>query len=394
MNILIVHNIYSSKGGEEGVIALQEELLRSKGHNVMLYTREHSEMKKWLLSRLGGLFTSIYNPKSHRDLKKIISSFKPDIAILHNLFPIISPSIIPFLNKNKIPVWQIVHNYRLLCPIGIFYTKGEICEDCLGCGREWNCLKNNCTGSYFASFTLALRGFITRKLKYYNKVDYFYTLSLFQKNKLIDNGFPLEKIRTVPNTFMPKQKVEEVCLKEKEYIGFVGRLTKEKGLFDFIEIARQMPEYSFRVAGEKTKESENIDLPSNIKFEGFLNQKQMAEFYKKTKIVLFLSRWYEGFPLVLLEAMYNYTPIIVNNLSVMAEVVEDRKEGFIVEIGDTALIKQHIEEVFSNKELYKELTSNARMKFENKYSIENYYKRLMQENESLSTEKQRKEVKK
>jgi len=379
MNFLIIHNTYSSRGGEEGVVDLQEELLESKGHNVMVYSRDHSEMKKSILGRFGGLFTSIYNPKSHRDLKKIISYFKPDIAILHNLFPIISPSIIPLLHKNKVHVWQIVHNYRLFCPIGIFYNKGEICEECLGACREWNCLKNNCTNSYFASFSFALRGYFTRKLKYYDKVDYFYTLSMFQKNKLIDNGFPVDKIRNIPNTFMPKQEVEAVNLEEKEYIGFVGRLTKEKGLFDFIEIARQMPEYSFRVAGERTKESENIDLPSNIKFEGFLNQKQMAEFYKKTKIVLFLSRWYEGFPLVLLEAMYNYTPIIVNNLSVMSEVVENRKEGFVVEIGDIDLIKQNIEEVFSDIELYKELTSNARMKFENKYSIENYYKRLIQE---------------
>ncbi|MDD4684310.1 MAG: glycosyltransferase family 4 protein [Bacteroidales bacterium] len=380
MNILIIHNIYSSKGGEEGVVELQEKLLRSKGHNVLLYTREYSEMKKWLLGRFGGLFTSIHNPKSHRDLKKIISSFKPDIAILHNLFPIISPSIIPLLNKNKIPTWQIVHNYRLLCPIGIFYTKGEICQECLGFGREWNCLKNNCTGSYFASLSLAIRGLFTRKLKYYNKVDYFYTLSLFQKKKLIDNGFAVDKIRNLPNTFMPKQKVEEVNLEEKEYIGFVGRLTKEKGLFDFIEIARQMPEYSFRVAGERTKESENLDFPSNIKFEGFLNQKQMAEFYKKTKLILFLSRWYEGFPLVLLEAMYNYTPIIVNNLSVMAEVVEDRKQGFVVEIGDTALIKKYIEEIYNNKDLYKELSFNARKRFEDNYSVENYYNRLMKTN--------------
>lgn len=377
MNILIVHNIYSSWGGEEGVIALQKNLLRSKGHNVILYTREYSEMNKWILGRFGGLFTSIYNPRSHKDLKKIISTFKPDIAIIHNLFPIISPSIIPLLNKNNIPTWQIVHNYRLLCPIGIFYTKEKICEKCLGKGREWNCFKNNCTKSYLASFSFALRGFITRKLKYYDKVDFFYTLSKFQENKLIDNGFPKEKIINLPNTFLPKKEIRGVDLEEKEYISFVGRLNKEKGLFDFIEIAKQMPKYTFRVAGEKTTEIQNIDLPSNITFEGFLSQEEMVEFYRKTKVILFLSRWYEGFPLVLLESMYNYTPIIVNNLSVMAEVIEDRKQGFVVEIGDIPLIKKNIEDIFNNKDLYKELSYNARKRFDENYSVENYYNRLM-----------------
>lgn len=64
----------------------------------------------------------------------------------------------------------------------------------------------------------------------------------------------------------------------------------------------------------------------------------------------------------------------------MAEVVEDRKQGFVVEIGDTALIKKYIEEIYNNKDLYKELSFNARKRFEDNYSVENYYNRLMKTN--------------
>lgn len=378
MNILIIHNIYSSKGGEEGVVYFQKKLLEKKGNKVYLYTRDYSEMNNWLFGRYWGFVTSIFNARSRKDIKKIITSFNPQVAILHNLFPIISPSIIPFLNKNNIVIWQIIHNYRLFCPIGIFFNKGQICEKCLNKGKEWNCFSNNCANSYLASFSMTIRGLCTRKLKYYDKVDYFYTLSLFQKQKLIDNGISKDKIKFLANTYLPQESFEEVNFEEKQYISFVGRLTKEKGLFDFIELAKQMPQYSFMVAGEKTKEIENIDLPDNIQFEGFLNQMQMVKFYKKSKLILFLSRWYEGFPLVLLEAMYYFTPLIVNNLSVMAEVVENKKEGFVVDIGDLSSIKQHIEEVFNNKEFYKILSFNSRRKYEDKYSVEKYYNRLMQ----------------
>lgn len=378
MNILIIHNIYSSVGGEENVVIFQKQLLESKGHNVKIYSREYNEMNSWLFGKVWGTFTSIYNSRSKRDLNKIIKDFSPQVVILHNLLPIISPSIIPFLNHKGIKIWQIVHNYRLLCPIGIFFSKGKICEKCLNFGREWNCLKNNCTGNYIASFSLSFRTFFIRKMKYYCYVDTFYTLSLFQKQKLIDNGISKDKIKFLANTYLPQESFEGFNFEDKQYISFVGRLTKEKGLFDFIELAKQMPQYSFLIAGEKTKEIENIYLPDNIQFEGFLNQMQMVQFYKKSKLILFLSRWYEGFPLVLLEAMYYFTPLIVNNLSVMAEVVENKKEGFVVEIGDLSSIKQHIEDVFNNQEFYRILSFNSRKKYEEKYSVEKYYNRLMQ----------------
>ena len=199
MNILIIHNIYSSVGGEENVVIFQKQLLESKGHNVKIYSREYNEMNSWLFGKVWGTFTSIYNSRSKRDLNKIIKDFSPQVVILHNLLPIISPSIIPFLNHKGIKIWQIVHNYRLLCPIGIFFSKGKICEKCLNFGREWNCLKNNCTGNYIASFSLSFRTFFIRKMKYYCYVDTFYTLSLFQKQKLIDNGISKDKIKFIKN---------------------------------------------------------------------------------------------------------------------------------------------------------------------------------------------------
>lgn len=378
MTFLIIHNIYSKQGGEETVVDFQKRLLESKGHKVILYERDYKEMDKWFLGKAWGTFTSIYNRKSIRDLKKIIQKENIDVAILHNLLPIISPCIIPFLKRHNIKVWQIVHNYRLLCPIGLFFTKGEICEKCLSKHREWNCLKNKCNGGLFSSFSYSFKFFLIRQLKYYDKVDRFYTLSLFQKDKFIQNGFDEKKIMYLPNTFVPEFKCENINLEEKHYISFVGRLTKEKGFFDFVDIAKNMPNYEFRVAGEKTKDIENIELPSNLHFEGFLNKKQMSDFYKNSKVILFLSRWYEGFPMVLVEAMYYYTPLIVNNLSVMAEVIKNNEEGFVVEIGDRKAIQEKIENLFTDKDSYEKIANRCRKEFETQYSVEKYYNRLIE----------------
>ena len=376
MKILIVHNIYSQKGGEEAVVAFQQKLLEETGHQVYLYTRDYNEMKHWRLGRAGGLFTALYNPRSIRDLRKIIQTFQPEVAILHNLFPIISPAVIPFLKKNKIRTIQILHNYRLLCPIGLFYAKNQICEKCTGRGREWHCLFNRCNGGFFQSLSYTLRSMFARKRNYFGAVDKFAVLSDFQKNKLIANGFDSSRIAVIPNS-LSLDIVENLNIETRNFIGFVGRLTREKGIFDFIELARLMPNYEFRMAGKQTPILDNINIPDNLKFEGFLDAMQLRDFYCRAKVIIFPSHCYETFGLILLEAFSCKTPVIGYNLSTMPEIVEDGKEGFVVEVGDVQKIREKIELLFNDDNLWTEISENTQRKYLQKYSVRSYYDKLM-----------------
>jgi len=382
MKILIIHNNYSQKGGEEAIVAFQQKLLEEKGHRVQLYTRDYNEMKRWWLGRSGGLFTALYNPRSKRDLKKIINEFQPEVAILHNLFPIISPAIIPFLKKQGVRTVQVLHNYRLLCPIGTFFTKGEICEKCTTKGREWHCLKNRCNGGFFQSLSFTLRHLYARKRNYFRAVDQFIALSDFQKNKLVANGFDASKIAVIPNSISAEpvgagsaRPTEE----PRNFIGFVGRLTPEKGIFDFIELARLMPDYDFRVAGKQTAILDDVDMPKNLIFEGFLNAEQLQDFYSRAKAIVFPSRWYETFGLILIEAFSCKTPIITYNISTMPEIVENEKEGFVVEVGDIQKMAEKIETLFSDDVLWTTLSENAWHKSKHEYSAQLYYDRLIQQ---------------
>ncbi len=379
MNILIIHNYYSTRGGEESVVEFQKQLLESKGHHVFLYTRHYNEMNSWLLGKSWGTFTSIFNRKSRKDLKKIIYDFKPNVAILHNLFPIISPSIIPYLSKKGVKVCHVVHNYRMFCPIGILYTKDQICHKCLGLGREFNCTLNRCNGSLLQSLSYSIRSYFVRILNYYKNVDQYIVLSQFQKNLFVNNGFKEDKIVIIPNAFTPNIKVDYNSLKleEKTNIGFVGRLTTEKGFYDFIALAKLAPQYNFCVAGDHSHLKETFEKPSNLSFEGLLNAEKLSEFYKKSRVILFLSHWYEGFPMVILESMQNYTPLIVTNLGVMPEVIQHNFNGYVVNVGDLESIKKHIDLIFSDDFKYIEFIKNGKQRAEDFYSTERYYERLM-----------------
>ncbi|MGL4363606.1 MAG: glycosyltransferase family 4 protein, partial [Bacteroidales bacterium] len=176
---------------------------------------------------------------------------------------------------------------------------------------------------------------------------------------------------------LSKFSEDEININDKTYVGFVGRLTKEKGIFDFIEVAKRMPHIEFRIAGNKTHILEDIDIPSNLHFEGFLSAKELKLFYQKAKLIFFPSHLYEGFPMIFIEAFAEKTPIITYNFSVMPEIVENDKCGFVIEKGDTESVCQKIELLYADDSRFKQLAKNCYQKFIENYTDEIYYTKLL-----------------
>ena len=146
--VLIIHNRYQIPGGEDTVVANERKLLRDNGHEVVLYTRDNNEIKTMSgLKKLLLPFTTIYNPQSARDVKKIITEEHIDIVHVHNTLNLISPSVYYAAVKCGVPVVQTVHNFRLICPGATLYRDGHICEDCiekgLGCAVRHGCYRQS-----------------------------------------------------------------------------------------------------------------------------------------------------------------------------------------------------------------------------------------------------------
>jgi len=136
LKILLIHNSYGKYSGEEAVVDAQMALLKEHGHEVNLYSRSSAELDKGKWKKIIAFFTGLYNPVSVRQIKHILKSFLPDVVHIHNLYPLVSPSVLPVIRKKGVPVVMTAHNYRLVCPNGLFYSKGEICEKCTGSYRE------------------------------------------------------------------------------------------------------------------------------------------------------------------------------------------------------------------------------------------------------------------
>lgn len=384
MKFIIIHNRYSHTGGEENVVQLQRHVLEQNGHSVVVYQRDYNEIKGWFGGRVAGSFSALYNGRSVRGLRDLVRLERPDVAIVHNLFPVISAAVLPMLKSEGVAVMMTLHNYRLVCPNGLFFTHARICERCatspLG---KWNCLMSNCMGSVGGSAAFALRGyFSTNLMGYFDSVDMFLALSDFQMQKLKGYGFAERRFEVVPNaidpSMMPSSEVEQ-----GDYIAFVGRLSAEKGVELLLETARRMPHLTFKVAGQKAVEMD--DLPSNLELVGFLDRQQLADFYAGARLVILTSRCYDNFPLSVIEAMYYRRAVVVPRLAAMSEIIDHNSCGLLFSTEQQLI--DNIDKLYNDQPLREQLAENGHQRVKTHYNIDNYYNNIIAAATSLMGEK-------
>lgn len=114
MKILVAHNRYRFRGGEDTVFYAEVELLRRHGHEVLVYLRDSREISELKAHELA--VQTVWSSKVINDVLKLGGQFNPDLIHAHNIFPLISPSLYSVANRFNIPIIQTLHNFRLVCP--------------------------------------------------------------------------------------------------------------------------------------------------------------------------------------------------------------------------------------------------------------------------------------
>jgi glycosyltransferase involved in cell wall biosynthesis len=378
MKLLLLHNEYGIFSGEEAVIYTQIQLLSLHGVRVLKYIRSSKEIYDLSFGKVRAFLNGAYSGKAIREVRKIIKSEKPDIVHIHNLYPFISPAILPVIKEENIPMVMTVHNYRLICPNGLFYNHTGICERCTGTLKELNCILFNCEDSLFKSTGYALRNSFARYMKYYkNNVDAYLCLTDFQKRKLQDNGFPPEKMNVLPNIYT-KSLPEFQPRRKHTYIAYAGRISTEKGVDLIIKAAMDLPHVQFKLAGAVRDNRDMNNLPSNVIYCGVLRGRDLDEFYRNASAFVIPSICYEGFPMVLPEAMAYRLPVIASRNGGFPEIVENGYNGVLFSMGDHQDLIAKIKYIWENLKIAEELGQNGFKKLKKEYSPDIYYKKLVQ----------------
>lgn len=326
-NILIVHNYYQIPGGEDTVVENEKTLLETHGHDVVLYTRSNSELSKMRkVSKLLLPITTIFNPRTYKDIKKLIVENQIDVVHVHNTLNLISPSVYYAARAMKVPVVQTVHNFRLVCPGATFYRDGHICEDCLRHGLKCS-VKHSCyRGSKIQTLACVLTLTIHRIMGIYKKINYI-CLTEFTKDKIKSVVEP-ERVYIKPN-FVYDQKGANQA---EDYYIFVGRVEEIKGVNVLVDAFRSMPSKKLKIVGRgdlseyiaARLEKEDIH---NIELLGFKPHDEVNALLKHAKALIMCSQWYETFGMVIAEAYSNGVPAIVGRIGNIKDLVDESMTG-------------------------------------------------------------------
>jgi glycosyltransferase involved in cell wall biosynthesis len=375
MRILQVHNRYQHAGGEDAVVKAEGELLEANAHQVSLFEVANEGIRGFW-KKFSVALNSAYSQKSKVLVGRAISDFKPEVVHVHNFFPLITPSVYDACGDAGIPVVQTLHNYRAICPGALLMRDGQVCEDCIH-GSAYRSVLHACyRGSALGTMVVASMVESHRKRNtWQEKVDTFIALTDFAKSKFVEAGFPKEKIIVKPNFY--DGEFEDSITGDREGALFVGRLSREKGLYTLIE-AWQGLNIPLRVIGDGPlfDEVKGRDLSSVI----FLGRKSREEVIKemgRAKFLVMPSECYEGFPMVIAEAFAAGLPVITTRFGSMAEIVSDGVTGSLFEAGDAEDLVAKVRSAFANPEEIEQMGKNARSVYEEKYTPETNYLQLM-----------------
>ncbi|MHB1346656.1 MAG: glycosyltransferase [Candidatus Humimicrobiaceae bacterium] len=360
MKILICHNYYKDRGGEDEVVDFEKNLLIKNEIEVMEYFKDSNKIDKGI-DNLKLFFSVFFSLKTIFELKKIIRDFRPDAAHIHNIFPIISPSIYYILKKNHIPIIQTIHNYRFYCSNGLCIKNNQLCNKCLR--LSFKNIFQICSNKKIYDFFLKLIIYAMRKFNILNEINYFIAPSEFIKNIIISSGLSSEKIILKKNSIDSIKYCPSYSRKDDIYFSFFGRLSYEKGVMDLIKVFKDLKYMRLKIFGDGPLKNTISDLLkrekiTNIELLGFVKGKVKYKFLCNSLANIIPSICNEVSPVVLEECLNAGIPVIGSNLGSIPEFIKDGYNGFIYNYREQDMLKEKIIKFYNLDELEKRTIKN------------------------------------
>jgi glycosyltransferase involved in cell wall biosynthesis len=105
-----------------------------------------------------------------------------------------------------------------------------------------------------------------------------------------------------------------------------------------------------------------------VTFLGELSRDAVLDEMRRAAAVAVPSLWYEGFPMVVLEAFACATPVIASRIGALAEIVEHAKTGFLASAADSTELGESAVKILNEPEMSRHLGRSARQTFLNRYT--------------------------
>ena len=334
--VLQVHTRYRQAGGEDQVVAAERLLLEEAGIQVEQVLFDNADLResRSLAGDVRLAAAAVWSRSAERRVGVALAKHKPQVMHVHNTFAAASPSVYAAASAHAVPVVQSLHNYRLVCPAATVFRDGHACTDCVGRRVPWPAVVHSCVrGSRAQSVVAATTLSVHRALGTFGRgIDAYVAGTTFQRQLMVDGGLPAGRIHVVPNFLEPDPGAGDG---PRTGVLFVGRFAEEKGIETLLQAARSIPgKVSVVGDGPLAPLVHEAAAAGHVRYLGPLWSDEMREELRGAAALAVPSIWFEGFPMVVLEAFAAGTPVIASRIGALAAIVEDGATGLLVEPGD------------------------------------------------------------
>ena len=411
MKVLFVNNFFSEYGGAEKLLLSQAFLMKKYNIEVFFFASskgplfiEDYEYKKYFpeiteyrkmdtITSIKNFFKIFYNESAKTNLKEYIKEIKPDIVHVHNIYYVLTSSVIDICKEMNIPVVMSVNDPRIVCPGGTLRYKNQTyCKDekCIKT-HPLNCVFNKCKDNSFKSSVIATAENLFTKLnRKFDYISYFICPSMALFNLLSKAGFENSKLKFIPNFLDDKFLEIKPNYNNKGYFLYVGRLAKEKGVNYLLEAASMLSdEITIHIVGDGPQRLELEAMAkelklNNIIFKGFLQNTKLEEEYKNCIATVLPCNWFEAFGLTIIESFAYGKPVIASKLGAIPELVLNYENGFTFEPENIKELANAIHKIYYDKELTQKMSVKSREKAENLFNSKLHYENLKEVYDSLN----------
>ncbi len=385
--VLLLHNRYRQPGGEDAIVQAQAQLLRDRGHAVRVFEKDNREIDGYGLARKGMLFLEMSgNSRSAKEVDEIAQSFKPDVALIHNTLPLLSPSVYAPLKRRNVKVIQYLHNFRLVCPAGTLFRDGKACTLCVDDG-----LKHAVTYRCWSNSTFATLG-VTRMLDrhrrartWHTQVDLFVASNKYQRDIFVKaNVLSESRIVVQPNFLLQPPDLGEV--NAGSGFVFVGRLTPEKGIETLLKAVASLSGVRLTVIGDGPLR-DKLAASDRVEFLGQRPKEEVLARVQAARAVVVPSEWHEGFPLTVIEAMMMGRPVIASRMAGPLEIVQEGQTGLLFDAGNVEQLAGCLRRLEDDPKLAEEYGRAGRGRFDQECSPDAGYRRMVENFERVGCPK-------
>lgn len=171
--------------------------------------------------------------------------------------------------------------------------------------------------------------------------------------------------------------------------GFVGRITRDKGINELLSAFKQLsPENSYLMLVGSEEINQNIDLDlfnwsksaENVIYTGYTG---VVEQYLSAMDVYILPSYREGFGSGVIEAEAMGLPVIVSNIPGPTDAMLKDETGIVVEKADVKSLKEAMEIIRNDRELYQSLASNTLAFAENNFEQGKLFEHILEDRKKL-----------